>query len=849
MLSPGPQESSKISYGALRHAIGEQASALSAAGARPGRIVAVGLPRSPEAIITILAVLQTGAAYLPLDPSAPPARNQAILADARPVAIVNEHIVALDDPREIQPAAYVIYTSGSTGTPNGVVVGHEALNHFVAAATARYGITKDDRVLQFAPLHFDASIEEIFLTLCAGATLVLRPDEISVPALLEACEANQVSVLDLPTAYWHELAYVLASGAAVLPSSIRTVIIGGEAALPDRVARWREAVPDHVKLLNTYGPTETTVVAVVAELSQVDGEVPIGRPLPGVRAAVRDGELWLFGPTLAQGYLGQPELTARRFADHEGSRAYRTGDLVRLNAGGELVFAGRADHELKISGHRIDPAAVESVLLTHPDVIEVAVVGQPLATGAKRLTAFVVLGKESDLRSHAAGTLPAAAVPTAFVRLERLPRTSTGKIDRNALRDFSPPSALAPQELTQTEALVLQVWAEVLGATDLAATDDFFARGGQSLQTIQVASRLSVALGRSIPATLVFANPTAAMLAAALDGSSVTVTDFRADAVLPPDLVPAPARTAPVPPTVILTGATGFVGAHLLAELPGRIICPVRGDASRLVKALDRWQVKVPGLAERVRVVSLDLAQSFTFDEHVDAIYHSAATVSVVRGYSSMRPVNVDATLALLRLAATRGAAFHHISTLAVANGSLVDGYQQSKWVAEELVHQAFSRGLVGGIYRLGRVAGSTSTAIVNPDDLVWRILRAGLPRGVLPALDIAEVWTPVDIVAQAIASHSLSQSVHNLGSTLRLGDVWKWCRDYGYSFRTVPPGQWASAIRSSGPVGDDVEATLAFFDGPPVEVAEFPSGQSLPTVDQDLMFRYLDNAQIPKEK
>jgi amino acid adenylation domain-containing protein len=449
-LTAGP---TSLSYAELDAAVHRRAAALRAEGAGPGRLVTVCRPRGVDAIVGILAVLRTGAAYLPLDPAAPAARTEAILTDAcagappTPAEVAERGEVVLPGASVPAGTAYVIYTSGSTGTPNGVLVGGAALAHFVAGATGRYGVTAADRVLQFAPLHFDASVEEVFVTLCAGATLVLRGDDmLDVPALLAGCDRYGITVLDLPTAYWHELAHALSTGVVALPAALRTVVIGGEAALPERVARWRHAVGDRVRLLNTYGPTEATVVATVADLSHHDGdEVPIGLPLPGVRAALVDGELWLLGGGLADGYLGRAELTARRFTTLDGEPAYRTGDLVRVRPDGQLGYLGRVDDEVKINGHRIDPAAVESVLLGHPAVREAAVVAQQLAGGAKRLAAYVVGAVTvEEVRAHLAARLPAAAVPGVVSLVGALPRSSTGKIDRALLKATAPTRAAGP---------------------------------------------------------------------------------------------------------------------------------------------------------------------------------------------------------------------------------------------------------------------------------------------------------------------------------------------------------------------------------------------------------------------
>ncbi len=583
-----------LTYRELVQAARALADRLAAENVQPDSPVAVMLPRGIDAIVASLGVMFSGAGYLPMDPLGPSSRNTAILEDAAPALIISaaantapgssEQLLVRRNERAARPTApaplkgeqlaYVIYTSGSTGQPNGVQITRDALAHFVAGATQRYGISRDDRVMQFAPLHFDASVEEIFLTLCAGARLVVRTDEMlqSVPRLLEACSERGITVLDLPTAFWHELAYAVSTSAARLPSSLRTVIIGGEAALPERVARWRAAVGSGVQLLNTYGPTEATVVATAATLSD-DGEtgssgeeVPIGRPLPGVAAVLigergepvalgAEGELYLMGGALARGYLGRPELDAARFVRLEqlpGSpRAYRTGDKARQREDGQLVFVGRVDDEFKISGHRIDPAEIETVLLGHGAVREAAVVGQVLPSGTRRLCAHVVAAQPTpsaaELRRHLLNALPAPMVPGVFVFAEHLPRTSTGKIDRTGLRLSLPADEAVPavEAATQLERTVLQVWEQVLGTNVLSAQDDFFELGGQSLQTIQVANRLSVALGREVPVATVFRHPTAAGLAQALEGSGEIgegsgglTPAMLADAELPEQIVP-----------------------------------------------------------------------------------------------------------------------------------------------------------------------------------------------------------------------------------------------------------------------------------------------------------------------
>lgn len=285
-----------VTYAELHERALAVATDLAACGVRPGGIVGVPLPRGVDAVVAFLGTWLSGCAYLPLDPGAPAARLAATLRDAAPAALIVDADApagaaghrapqiriganpvrgnasgAVPEPGDL---AYVVYTSGSTGTPKGVLIEHGALAAFAGAAGERYGITDQDRVLQFAPLHFDASIEEIYLTLCAGATLVIRPPEgvESIAGFLKFCDDNEITVLDLPTAYWHELAYAVCTGSAELPRSVRMVIIGGEAASAEWVRRWTKQVDPSVRLINSYGPTETTVVVTTAVLGAPAGQ-------------------------------------------------------------------------------------------------------------------------------------------------------------------------------------------------------------------------------------------------------------------------------------------------------------------------------------------------------------------------------------------------------------------------------------------------------------------------------------------------------------------------------------------------------------------------------------------------
>src|SRR5215211_7282000 len=438
-------EEQQLTYRELDRRANQLAHHLRALGVGPEVLVGICVERSLEMVVGLLGILKAGGAYVPLDPSYPATRLKFILGDTRaPVLLTQERLVErLPDKPEAKVVrldadwpliarkaeenvtsratadnlAYVIYTSGSTGQPKGVMIEHRALSSYAAAATAAYEMTAIDRVLQFASLSFDASVEEIFPSLTCGAALVLRSDRMvdSMQRFVRECTERAISVLDLPTAFWHELVLAFESEVLALPPSVRLVIIGGEKALAERVAQWHAHAAQTARparLINTYGPTEATVVATLCELRPgasddlARDEVPIGRPLGNARIYILDGslnplpigvpgELHVGGSGLARGYINRPELTSERFiadpfSDVPEARLYKTGDIARWRNDGNIEFLGRVDDQVKIRGFRVELGEIEAVLRQHPALRGTAVLTRMDASGDERLVAYVV---------------------------------------------------------------------------------------------------------------------------------------------------------------------------------------------------------------------------------------------------------------------------------------------------------------------------------------------------------------------------------------------------------------------------------------------------------------------------
>ncbi|MEV7599219.1 amino acid adenylation domain-containing protein [Kitasatospora sp. NPDC089797] len=999
-------EEATLSYGELDARSDRLAAALRGRGVGPEQVVPVCLGRGVELVVAWLGVLKAGGAFLPLDPAHPPRRLAGLVADSGARVVVTDSggfggadgpdgldgvawvtpdawMTPDDGPRGDGPPdgdgppgddgspddlAYLIYTSGTTGRPKGVPVTHRALVFTLDRVARAYGLAPGERVLQLAALGADTALEQVFSALLAGATVVLGGRDTWAPTeLVRRLPRLGLAVADFTPAYWHHVLDLLPPGGPA-PAGLRLVVVGGDVVHAEDCRACAERLPG-VRLLNAYGVTEAAVTSLHCEvtpelLATPAAPVPIGRPLPGVRVHVLDGrlrpvrpgergEIHLGGPGLARGYWHRPGLTAESFlpdpyAPLPGERMYRTGDAGRWRADGQLEILGRFDDQVKVRGHRVDPAEVEAVLDAHPAVRQARVAADGSAPdGSRVLVAYYTLGdravRPERLRAFLAERLPEYLVPAEFVALEAMPLTAAGKIDRRSLphapvrapaAEPTPgptagPTAVeateptpGPAGPTAVEAAVGQLWAELLGAELVGPDGDFFALGGTSLLAMEMLARARMMFGldvghvrtltRALLRSPVLRDFTAALQAArAGTAPGEAAVDWQAEARLTHAVgqswSPAPSRAEPA--EILLTGATGFCGAHLLnvllATTGARIHCLVRAPDRE--HALERLRATQQRFLRRdladARVVPLvgDLAAErlglteHRFDwlaAHLDAVYHLGGQVNFLYPYHQLRAPNVGGTRELVRLAGhSRGVPVHYLSTLAVLAGfgaagvhevtertplahpeRLGVGYVESKWVAEQLLHNAAAGGLPVTVLRTNDVTGDLAAGVMNTGTELCALIKYVADSGGYPDVQLPLDFVPADRFARAvahIAAHAPADGeVYHLTSPDPGGlpDLADRLRARGHRIDQVPYQEWVQRLvrfaagHPTHPITPFVPLFVDRAPGSELSISElyfqpvFPrfdrrnadaaldgSGIELPAVDARLLDHYLD--------
>jgi amino acid adenylation domain-containing protein len=562
----------QLSYQDLDRRSNQLAHRLHQLGVRAESLVALCVPRSVELIVGLLGILKAGGAYVPIDPTYPGDRIAYLIDDSCPQAVVTvaalqatvfgqiENLVCLDeqaatlaqmsaDPliTDVTPEnlAYVIYTSGSTGKPKGVEIRHRSVvNHGWAIANL-YQLHSSDRMLQSASISFDVAGEQIYPVLFRGAAVIVRPDDLmeSFDQFSQFVEAQAITVMILPTAFWHEWTVELLACNQKVPPRLRVLCVGTEKALGNRLAQWQTVSEGRVAFFQGYGPTEATVTCTMychdGRSLEAQEVLPIGYPLPNTEIYILDrhlqpvpvgvvGELYVGGEGLARGYHHQPSLTAQRFIPHpfstaDNARLYQTGDLARFEPDGQIVYCDRSDDQIKLNGFRIELGEIEAVFNEHLQVKQAVVHPYQTEAGLRRLVAYVVPHQAhqdhaliEELNQFVRQTLPSYMVPSAIVVLDSLPRTPNGKVDRRAL----PKPNLTGKRTTSSgvpcnplEQQLADIWQTVLGIDAIHVTDNFFELGGHSLMAIRLLQQIEQVCHQKISLTSFLQAPTIEQLA------------------------------------------------------------------------------------------------------------------------------------------------------------------------------------------------------------------------------------------------------------------------------------------------------------------------------------------------
>jgi amino acid adenylation domain-containing protein/thioester reductase-like protein len=879
-----------VTYGELNLRANQLAHYLHTLGVTAETRVGICLERSVDIVVAIVAVLKAGSTYVPLDPAYPQDRLSYMLRDSKARVTITLGDSLKTDPdvaridleaeyaairrcptdnpaRPVSPdaLAYLIYTSGSTGNPKAVMCSHRAVVNNLAWRQRTWGLTPDDRVLVTQSFSFDPSLWETFWPLLAGARMIITETtrHFDGAARAELIARSGITILGGSPS---ELTLLSEQPRFRECTSIRMIFSGGEklpASLVERLSQQLSAA-----VINVYGPTEATIDVTYwrCRASDDPGTTPIGYPMANTQIHLLDremrpifpgfpGEIYVGGAGLARGYFGRPALTAERFlpdpfADAPGGRLYRSGDIGRQRADGSIVFVSRADHQVKVRGYRVELGEIERLLDTHPGILESAVVLTENEAVGSRLVAYVVAApgadpRPVDLGEFLARVLPAYMIPAIYIRLEKLPRTANGKLSRKDLPAPTLEQIVLDGEYvgprTPLEEAVQEEFQTALALRPVSIHGDFFQLGGTSFMLAKLAPRLAERFGIALPVYELFEKATVAAVAgiievarqqgiAALTGQ-LHVEQLRQDAALHVEINRSLAEADyHNPRKVLLTGATGYLGAYLLQALLERtdadVCCLVRAAGSeqafaRLVETMRRYEIWQPEYARRIVALAGDLGEPrLGLDEatwadlcaSLDAVYHNGALVNFVYPYSKLRAPNVGGTREIVRLASTVTLkAVHYVSTVDVllsidarrplleepARPRTVDdtpsGYTGSKWAAEHVMNNARLSRLPVTIHRPAQIFGHTQTGAAQPTDFLAIFVRGYLTMGVMPDFDRVVDHVPVDYLANAIVHISLRDGAidrfyhHFNPRPVDAYTVYDWIAAYGYKFKILP--------------------------------------------------------------
>ena len=827
--------------------------------------VGIHLPKSSAYIVCMIGCWMSGKAFVPIGTDLPPARRQFITAHADIALCLDKdsyrdalscHMT--DDIAPCQPhsPAYIIYSSGSTGTPKGILVGHSGLCNLARCQHQAFGVNHHSRYLFFLSVNFDASISDILVTMTSGATLVIEPmsEERLSTMLFEVIRTRRVTHADIPPSLLRMVS------PEFCPDCLQTIIIGGEPADIETVRRWSR----RLRLINVYGPTEATVCTSLCRCDEQWNAPLLGDVIENThykvyadgRLDATDGELWISGIGLAQGYYKDETLTRKKFPVVDGVRYYRTSDHVRINHDGKLEFVGRIDRQVKIHGQLVELEEIEHVLRSHRNVGKVAVVKRAISqeNAKDALIAFIelldngVTRSEMDrqLRQCCKHHLPGWMTPSFFEFVKSMPLTPSGKTDLQALltcplqcnKTFKTEFQYASKE----EEAIAHIMSDILKLPAVGPDDDFFLCGGDSLDTIILISKLQQ-MGLALTSDELHQCRTPRQLAQMRnEGTSMCMHFSQLESqwsysFTPGTLIPSKKGTD----CFLITGATGFLGSHLLNELLGRgqcdkAICLVRCSSpsdgeERVRNTFLRYGLDVKVLKD-LEIVSGDIAQpcfGISEDEYkrlaseVTNVLHCAATVNMLDNYETLKETNVFGTKNIIDFCMVGARKnLHFASTLSVfvstdrnrgtvyesdnlsTPTNIYGGYGQTKFVAEKMVQSIPSAYCDVFIYRYGLLCGDTVHGLSAPKDFLGMFFRGARTVGILPydrsnsmAVDITPIDQASHIVADIIGRSQ--PGVYHIAceNPLNYNDLCTIMKEEGIISNIVDDEEWKNAVSS----------------------------------------------------